>query len=316
MNGLENDISNWVSLDNYPSPLTTNGDVDVDGDDDVNILKSNQHFFDDHHHDLSYSNKENAESSVIDNYAPHLAYSIKQLIREITDLPPAHAELVSMSMTNQLSAALALQQQTSFGNISIYQNSSIITRTMSIEPIDPPLKTKFVTELSSGGISDPSFKENKPKQSTISNGKFRKPSESRIPLHELHARMGLTHDPEEARSREQHILCLLQSQGFPLGYKTWIRDTDEVSRRKIVNEIFIQTKSSYNYEPALLEVIIRRGAYYLMQSRLRRIRRLNRRQKNSSVDFVALGINNPSAGGSEYDDENDDELNENGITSI
>lgn len=116
----------------------------------------------------------------------------------------------------------------------------------------------------------------------------RKQSESRIPLPDLHARMGLAHDPDEARSREQHILGILQDQGFPLGERTWIRDTEEKERRRIIEEIYRQTHELYGYERSLLEVIVRRGAYYLMQGRLRRLRRLRRSKRgNSSLDGSA-----------------------------
>ncbi|KAK9453957.1 hypothetical protein V1511DRAFT_451820, partial [Dipodascopsis uninucleata] len=108
----------------------------------------------------------------------------------------------------------------------------------------------------------------------------RKQSESRIPLPDLHARMGLAHDPEEARSREQHILGILQEQGFPLGERTWIRDTEEKERLRIIEEIYKRTYDLYGYERSLLEVIVRRGAYYLMQGRLRRLRRSKRHQQN------------------------------------
>ncbi|KAK7206623.1 hypothetical protein BZA70DRAFT_274716 [Myxozyma melibiosi] len=110
----------------------------------------------------------------------------------------------------------------------------------------------------------------------------RKQSESRIPLPDLHARMGLAQDPDEARSREQHILGILQDQGFPLGERTWIRDTEEKERRRIIEEIYKQTYELYGYERSLLEVIVRRGAYYLMQGRLRRLRRSKRHHANAN----------------------------------
>ncbi|KAK9450229.1 uncharacterized protein V1518DRAFT_367004, partial [Limtongia smithiae] len=108
----------------------------------------------------------------------------------------------------------------------------------------------------------------------------RKQSESRIPLPELHARMGLGHAPDEARAREQHILNILQEQGFPLGDKTWIRDTEEKDRRRMIEEIYKRTFDLYGYDRNLLEVIVRRGAYYLMQGRLRRLRRSKRHAQN------------------------------------
>ncbi|KAK9239814.1 hypothetical protein V1525DRAFT_276795 [Lipomyces kononenkoae] len=115
----------------------------------------------------------------------------------------------------------------------------------------------------------------------------RKQSESRIPLPDLHARMGLAHDPDEARSREQHILSILQDQGFPLGERTWIRDTEEKERRRIIEEIYRQTRDLYGYERSLLEVIVRRGAYYLMQGRLRRLRRSKAHQQHLANNNAA-----------------------------
>ncbi|KAK9468728.1 hypothetical protein V1512DRAFT_257762 [Lipomyces arxii] len=111
----------------------------------------------------------------------------------------------------------------------------------------------------------------------------RKQSESRIPLPDLHARMGLGHDPDEARTREQHILSILQDQGFPLGERTWIRDTEEKDRRRMIDEIYRQTRDLYGYDRPLLEVIVRRGAYYLMQGRLRRLRRSRRHDNHQAI---------------------------------
>lgn len=102
---------------------------------------------------------------------------------------------------------------------------------------------------------------------------LRKQSESRISLPELYIRMGLGHDHEEARTREQRILTILRSEGFKLGEQTWIRDTTENDRRRIIGEIYEQTYAEYRYSRELIEVIVRRGSYYLMQGRLRRIRR-------------------------------------------
>ncbi|KAK9367267.1 hypothetical protein V1509DRAFT_640978 [Lipomyces kononenkoae] len=121
----------------------------------------------------------------------------------------------------------------------------------------------------------------------------RKQSESRIPLPDLHARMGLAHDPDEARSREQHILSILQDQGFPLGERTWIRDTEEKERRRIIEEIYRQTRDLYGYERSLLEVIVRRGAYYLMQGRLRRLRRSKAHQQHLANNNNATASTTP-----------------------
>lgn len=102
---------------------------------------------------------------------------------------------------------------------------------------------------------------------------FRKQSESRLSLPSLYARMGLANDHVLAREREQRVLHILQREGFKLGERTWIRDTTEKERKRIIDCIWNETFDDYGYGRELLEVIVRRGSYYLMQGRLRRIRR-------------------------------------------
>lgn len=109
--------------------------------------------------------------------------------------------------------------------------------------------------------------------SETDNKPIRKQSESRISLPELYQRMGLGHDHDTARVREQRILGILKKEGFQLGERTWIRDTSEKERRRIIDEIHNQTFAEYQYSKELIEVVVRRGSYYLMQGRLRRIRR-------------------------------------------
>lgn len=101
----------------------------------------------------------------------------------------------------------------------------------------------------------------------------RKQSESRLSLPLLYNRMGLSNNHELARVREHRVLSLLRSQGFKLGEQTWIRDTKEHERKRIIDYIWNETKEEFNYDKELIEVIVRRGSYYLMQGRLRRIRR-------------------------------------------
>ncbi|CAN6637537.1 hypothetical protein TRVA0_016S01662 [Trichomonascus vanleenenianus] len=117
----------------------------------------------------------------------------------------------------------------------------------------------------------------------VARTSLRKQSESRISLPELYQRMGLEHDHEEARHREQRVLQILRQQGFQLGERTWIRDTTEVDRRNIIDEIYNQTYNDYGYSKELIEVIIRRGSYYLMQGRLRRLRRASASLRNKEA---------------------------------
>lgn len=101
----------------------------------------------------------------------------------------------------------------------------------------------------------------------------RKQPESRMSQPELFSRMGLSHDPEEARHRENRVLALLKSRGFKLGEQTWIRDTTPAVRQEIVDFIHATTVAEYGYSKYMIEVVIRRACYHLMQGRLRRIRR-------------------------------------------
>lgn len=109
---------------------------------------------------------------------------------------------------------------------------------------------------------------------------LRKQSESRIALPELYKRMGLGDNHDEARVREQRILNILRREGFQLGEQTWIRDTTEQERKRIIDTIVNETRPDYGYPRELIEVVVRRGSYYLMQGRLRRIRRGKKAMEN------------------------------------
>ncbi|KAA8909739.1 hypothetical protein TRICI_004388 [Trichomonascus ciferrii] len=112
--------------------------------------------------------------------------------------------------------------------------------------------------------------------STTMNSKSRtprKPSDTRITLPELYERMGLGDNHTEARKREQRILELLRESGFKLGEQTWVRDTQEADRKKIIEELYSVTYPEYGYSKELIELIVRRGCYYVMQGRLRKLRK-------------------------------------------
>jgi hypothetical protein len=101
--------------------------------------------------------------------------------------------------------------------------------------------------------------------------------------------MGLDNNSSEARTRERRILGLLQKEGFALGERTWIRDTDEKQRKQIIDEIHRQTFNDYGYGKDLLELIVRRGTYYVMQGRLRRLRRIRKSASEHAADNRSVG---------------------------
>lgn len=116
----------------------------------------------------------------------------------------------------------------------------------------------------------------------------RRQSISKIPLAQLYQMMGLAHDHDTARDREERIMKILSESGFKVGVKTWIRDTDEPFRREVVDKIFHATKNEFGYSKNMIEAIIRRGTYARMQSNLRRKRRrASRIQQKSFVSRIS-----------------------------
>ncbi|ODV62219.1 uncharacterized protein ASCRUDRAFT_69042 [Ascoidea rubescens DSM 1968] len=99
-------------------------------------------------------------------------------------------------------------------------------------------------------------------------------SDSRLSLPALAKILNLENNQEEAGKREKYILSILKNDiGFQLGNKTWVRDTPLQERERILDELYHKVKSVYDYDKELLEVIVRRASYYMMQGRLRRERR-------------------------------------------
>lgn len=102
----------------------------------------------------------------------------------------------------------------------------------------------------------------------------RKCSDARLSAIGLAKKLNLS-TPQEALEREKYILDIFQNElKYPLGYKTWIRDTDKETRTYLVEELHNRVKDRYpEYDHNILETIIRRATYSMMQSRLRRERR-------------------------------------------
>ncbi|CAX45615.1 conserved hypothetical protein [Candida dubliniensis CD36] len=74
---------------------------------------------------------------------------------------------------------------------------------------------------------------------------------------------------------------------FQLGYQTWIRDTDKEKRRALIQQLYSYTSTFYpEIDSFKLEVIIRRGSYSLMQTRLRRERRLKKRSNDTHIERI------------------------------
>ncbi|KAI0465091.1 hypothetical protein LJB42_000310 [Komagataella kurtzmanii] len=130
-----------------------------------------------------------------------------------------------------------------------------------------------------------SIAESKKKNHTIDivteTGERKKISDSRLSLPELSKILNLANNQKEASVREKNILNILQTTlGFPLGLKTWIRDTSSQERDALIDQLYVNVQENYNYgySKEILEIIIRRASYYMMQGRLRRERRAMRKK--------------------------------------
>ena len=105
---------------------------------------------------------------------------------------------------------------------------------------------------------------------------------SRLNIYELSKLLNLDKwSIELTREIEGNILELFSFYcGFELGYKTWIRDTKKSTRTVLLERLHRLTLVFY---PEIcmqtLGVIIRRGTYSIMQSRLRKERRSKRANK-------------------------------------
>lgn len=192
------------------------------------------------------------------------------------------------------------QKDLSIADINIDSLNATISNDLDIEsllldntlPFDLPEKIQFKSNVFSDNkvpdvpqnsfdfVSGSPSEEDGAYDGDKPSAAFRKQSESRIALPELYKRMGLGDNHDEARVREQRILNILRREGFQLGEQTWIRDTTEKERKRIIDTILHETHPDYGYSRELIEIVVRRGSYYLMQGRLRRIRRGKKAMEN------------------------------------
>lgn len=119
------------------------------------------------------------------------------------------------------------------------------------------------------------------------NGK--RVSDSRMSLVQLAVVLGLGENTVEASKREKQILSILKEElGFPLGQKTWIRDTPAEERDQLMDALLVRVEQKYHYgyDKDALSVVVRRASYYLMQGRLRRERRINKKRNSISQPSI------------------------------
>ncbi|GAV27793.1 hypothetical protein PMKS-001261 [Pichia membranifaciens] len=113
--------------------------------------------------------------------------------------------------------------------------------------------------------------------------KAKKISDSRLSLAQLSIVLNLEGNDDETAKREKNILKILREDlDFPIGEKTWIRDTPVDERERLMTELTgkVEQVHGYGYSKKTLSIIVRRASYYMMQGRLRRERRLQRKRKS------------------------------------
>ncbi|ODQ60215.1 hypothetical protein WICANDRAFT_62780 [Wickerhamomyces anomalus NRRL Y-366-8] len=117
---------------------------------------------------------------------------------------------------------------------------------------------------------------------THSSSSSKKNLDSRLSLQKLGELLN-TSSIEETMKIEKFILDIFGKElGFPLGYKTWIRDTNEEYRKYLINELHTRASKVYpKLTKSLLETVIKRATYSMMQGRLRKERRAALKAKRS-----------------------------------
>lgn len=143
---------------------------------------------------------------------------------------------------------------------------------------------------SSSSSSDPQHQHHHHQQHHQSSCENKKVSDSRLSAQGL-AKVLKLDSPEEALKRERFILDIFENElHYPLGYKTWVRDTYKDSRVKLIEQLHERVKHRYpEYDHSVLETIIRRATYYMMQSRLRR----ERRARAKGIKFSRSNASSP-----------------------
>lgn len=170
----------------------------------------------------------------------------------ISEYPP--------QLTNDTSPVTNYVKQPRQGRCSSFKKLSALPSDTNVETIS---STTSLVPSSAG-----------PSSSSTSSEQNKRVSDSRLSAQGLAQVLNLN-SPEEALKRERYILDIFENDlHYPLGYKTWVRDTSKEYRVKLIQELHDRVKERYpEYDHSVLETIIRRATYYMMQSRLRRERR-------------------------------------------
>jgi hypothetical protein len=140
---------------------------------------------------------------------------------------------------------------------------------------------------STASSSEPSrnVSPNPKKRSSSLVAKSRSSLDSRLSIVRL-GEILKTSSQEETMKVEKFILDVFSKDlNFPLGYKTWIRDTSEEFREQLLDQLFERVNPKYpSLTRQLLETVVKRATYSKMQGRLRKERRAaNKKSKKAGA---------------------------------
>lgn len=168
-----------------------------------------------------------------------------------------------------------------------------------------------ITSLSTPGGSPSHFLSQSESQvdqqsqsSRPSSSKSRSSLDSRLSLKRLGQVLGSA-SIEETAEMERNILEVFEHViGFPLGHRTWIRDTTEQYRNQTLEELLSHIRPLY---PRLtrdhLETVVKRATYSVMQGRLRKERRAAAKQARKLASAEARNANGRTPGSNDDHDE-------------
>ena len=142
----------------------------------------------------------------------------------------------------------------------------------------PSVSSSLSTATMSNGDSSGSIGSSSTSLTEAKNDRYY----SRLNIYELSKILDLDqYDIELTKFIEGVILEIFGNYcDFKLGLQTWIRDTDKKKRKLLIEELYSYTSVFYpEIDPFKLEVVVRRGSYSMMQTRLRRERRLQKGRK-------------------------------------
>ncbi|KAG0676459.1 hypothetical protein C6P40_000221 [Pichia californica] len=274
ISSISNSINYFDSLDNLDTNNTKNTSSNLYTNKTINITeltKSNV--------SLLESNNKN-DINIKQRYSPIL--KSQQSLTKINN----NSLVQSFEFNDLINNMDIHQRDLTDDNTNVNNNSLQIKGSLeSIQSLESPESPESDGEVEDEVVEEEEEEEGEEgeEEEDSNNLKSKKISDSRLSLAQLSIVLNLEGNDIETAKREKNILKILKDElNFPIGEKTWIRDTPAIERERIMSDLTLKVEKSfgYGYSKKTLSIIVRRASYYMMQGRLRRERRLQRRKKS------------------------------------